>query len=643
LKLFSPIIKKLLISFLSTQNTQSIFFQIMEQKSFSLDDTKVYLFLILGCFLVYANSLSGDFVFDDTAQIVNNTTLESWGNIVNAFTKDVWFFEREAGSTNIPPPYYRPLFTIYLTIGYKLFGLWEQGWHLLNLLVHIGATVLVYRLFLRLTADNKLLSFIGALFFALIPVHVESVSWISGVPDPLAALFYIPSMLFYMDWREKGNTKHLIYSLIMFFFAILSKETPFVLPLVLFGWELTFNRKKEFVSDAFSAVKYLSIFSIPAIVYLIMRFSVLGKVTWMHPFTSQTPSEFIFATIPNVFVYYLRNIIFPLDLSLIYDIHFVESWSDLKLWIPLIIVVAIGVAIYCFRKKITPLMWLSLGLFIAPLLPVLNLKVFHFEYIVQDRYLYLPSIGFVLFVGCLLEKLWTAENKIFQKIAIVATIIICGAYAYGTIKHNRTWSSATNLWSRAVEVKPTSWMAYYNLGLAQQQNKEYEKAIENLDLAAKYQISESQNDLVYNNRGLAKKELGRTEEAKKDFLKALEINPKSIQPLTNLGVLYFDQKNYVEAETQFKKGLQTNANDAFVNYNLARTWAKMGRHKEALGIYEKLLQASRNNPELMLDAAVSYHTDGQKEKAKSLLDGANRLTKDEKLKQQIADELQKIK
>ncbi|HRH42038.1 MAG TPA: tetratricopeptide repeat protein [Pyrinomonadaceae bacterium] len=615
----------------------------MEQSVLTLDDKKVYFFLILACLLVYANSLSGDFVFDDTAQIVTNQTLESWGNIINGFTKDVWSFERESGSTNIPPPYYRPLFTLYLTVGYQLFGLWEQGWHLLNLAIHIGATLLVYRLFLRLSEENLRLSFVGSLFFALIPVHVESISWISGIPDPLAALFYIPSMLFYMDWRENGNKKYLIFSLLAFFGALLCKETPIVLPAILFIWELTLNRKKESGNGFFSAIKQVLIFAAPAVIYLLMRISVLGKVSWKHPFISQTPTEYIFATIPYVLVHYLKNILFPLNLSLIYDTHFVKGGDDSNLWIPLIILLVIGGLIYFFRRKFTPLMWLSLGLFIVPLMPVLNLQVFHYEYIVQDRYLYLPSIGFVLLLAILIEKLWTAENQLFHKIAVAVTVIICLGYTIGTIKQNRMWNSAINLWSRAIEMKPTSWSAYYNLGLAHQQNKEYEKAIDDLDKSLQFQSFNREDSLIYNNRGLAKKALGRTEEAKKDFLKSLEIDPKSIQALTNLGVLYFDQGNYVEAENQFKKGLQTNANDPFVNYNLARTWAKLNRHKEALSIYEKLLQTSKSNPELMVDSAVSYSASGQTNKAKALLTEANRLARDEKLKQQIADEMQKLK
>lgn len=609
----------------------------------SFDDRKSCIYLVLACLAVYANSLSGDFVFDDTMQIVENSALHSWQNLITAFTTDVWAFKRDTDANNIPPPYYRPLFTIYLTVGYQLFGLWQQGWHLLNLAVHTGATVLTYRLFLNLTDDNKRLSFIAALLFALLPVHVESISWISGIPDPLAALFYIPAITFYIRWRKNSDKKFLIYSVASFFLALLCKETPIVLPLVLLVWELTLNRKNEFPVKIFSALKQVLIFLAPIIIYLIMRVSVLGKVSWKHPITLRTATEYIYATIPYVFVSYLKHILFPFNLSLIYATRFVEGFDDSILWIPLLILFAIVALLYYFRQKLTPLMWMAIGLFVIPLLPILNLQVFHYEYIVQDRYLYLPSIGFVLLIGCLLEKLWTSKKKVYQQTATVTAVVLCLAYMTGTVLHNRVWNSAINLWSRAVEVKPNSWSAYYNLGLAQLQNKNYEATVADLDTALSISSFDRRDDSIYTNRGLAEQGVGAKEAARQDFTKALQVNPKSIEARVNLGALEFDEGNNVAAETQFKEALKLNPSNAAANYNFAKVSAKLGRHREAIIAYEKLLQIEKQNADLMYYAALSYEATGQKEKSASLLKDAYRFAKDEFLKKQIAEEIQKLK
>lgn len=141
-----------------------------------LTESRALFLTVSATILVYANSLSGAFVFDDTKQIAGNPSLHSWGNILRAFTNDVWSFQRGTLTRDVPPPYYRPLFTIYLTVNYQLFGLWEPGWHLMNLLVHTTATIFVYYLLRRLSGDN-LIALLTALLFGLHPAHVESVSW----------------------------------------------------------------------------------------------------------------------------------------------------------------------------------------------------------------------------------------------------------------------------------------------------------------------------------------------------------------------------------------------------------------------------------------------------------------------------------
>ena len=603
-----------------------------------LDNKRAVFLLVLACFLVYANSLSGDFVFDDTMQIVGNNALHSWGNIFRAFTTDVWAFERQAGATNIPPPYYRPLFTAYLTIGYQLFGFWQQGWHLLNLAIHAGATVLVYRLFCVLSKDNVRLSLVGAMLFALIPVHVESVSWISGVPDALAALFYIPAMIFYIRGRENGDKKLLIYALFFYFAALLCKETPIILPLILLAWEMTLNRTK-FVA----ALKQVALFAIPAIVYLIIRIAVLGQINWKHPYNERISPGLIYLTIPQAFVFYLKNIIFPYNLSLIYQVYFVKNFGDLNLWIPLLILGVLAALLYFLRRKITPLMRLAIALFVVPLLPVLNLQVFHYEYLVQDRYLYLPSVGFVLLITAALEKLWNSERKIYRQVALSIAVLLCIFYAAGTILQNRVWRSGVDLWTRASQTRPESWASHYNLGLAQMQNKNFAEAAQNFNDALDISSFDRQDSAIYNNLGLAKKGLGRNDEAKADFAKAIELDPQSFEAIINLGAAFYDQGNFAEAAAQFGKALQIKPNDVSVNYNLARTFAKLGRNKEAIEIYAKLLPNAKQDAELMYYAAVSYSADGQKERTANLLNEAAKFAREDTLKKQIADEMSKLK
>src|SRR5712691_10464949 len=256
-----------------------------------LDQSRALFLIVAATVLVYANSLSGAFVFDDTKQIAGNPALRSWSNIVRAFTSDVWSFQRGTLTKDIPPPYYRPLFTAYLTFNYKLFGLWEPGWHLMNLLVHTGATVAIYFLLKRLSGD-RLIAILAALLFGLHPAHVESISWISGIPDPLAALFYVPSLIWYIRYRTEGDRKFLIASVIAYGLSALCKETPLALPLVFIVWELTRARTRQSLSaQGREIILQLIPYVMMAGVYLALRFAVLGRISWEHPFMARVPGS----------------------------------------------------------------------------------------------------------------------------------------------------------------------------------------------------------------------------------------------------------------------------------------------------------------------------------------------------------------
>ena len=274
----------------------------------ALDQSRALFLVVAATILAYANSLGGAFVFDDTKQIAGNPALRSWSNILRAFTSDVWSFQRGTLTKDIPPPYYRPLFTVYLTVNYKLFGLWEPGWHFMNLLVHCGATVAVFFLIKRLSGD-RLIATLAALLFGLHPAHVESVSWISGIPDPLAALFYVPSLIWYIRYRTEGDKKFLIASLAAYGLSALCKETPLALPLVFIAWEFARTKARTSLSSrGREIVPQMIPFAVVGGAYLALRFAVLGRISWKHPFMAQVPDSGIWMTVPYVLVSYLWHL-----------------------------------------------------------------------------------------------------------------------------------------------------------------------------------------------------------------------------------------------------------------------------------------------------------------------------------------------
>lgn len=585
---------------------------VAETSASLLDDlasgSRALFITIAATVLVYANSLSGAFVFDDTKQIVGNPSLRSWNSILRAFTSDVWYFQRQTLTADVPPPYYRPLFSIYLTVNYQLFGLWEPGWHLVNLLVHTTATVLVYYLLQRLSRDN-VVALLGALLFGLHPAHVESVSWISGIPDPLAALFYVPSMIWYVRYREEGDRKWLVASVAAFGLSVLCKETPLALPLVLGAWELARMKGAKSRSARVNAIiRQMVPYALVGAVYLVIRFSVLGRISWKHPFMARVPDSAIWMTVPYVFVNYLRHLIAPFNLSLIYGTSFVTSATEPRFLLPVLLLLVLVSVLWIYRKKLSAQVWVALALMIAPILPVLNLKVFHYEYIIQDRYLYLPSIGFCYLVAIVIRHY--AAKRTPLALAIAAVILL--AFGASTVLQNRVWHDAVALWQRATYYSPSSWSTHYNLGLAYLGYKQYEPAQTEL-LEAKRLDPNRAN--VYNNLAMAQAGMGHADEAIANLKAALALDPRLLEAHNNLGALLHDKGNYAEAKLEFQRVLEADPSSNSARFNMARTLAAMGDHVAAIREYEALLAKEPNDVAAHYQLGLSYAATGRKNEA----------------------------
>jgi tetratricopeptide (TPR) repeat protein len=600
-----------------------------------LDQSRALFLIVAATVLVYANSLSGAFVFDDTKQIVGNPALRSWGNILRAFTSDVWSFQRGTLTRDVPPPYYRPLFTAYLTLNYKLFGLWEPGWHLMNLLVHTGATVVVFFLIKRLSGD-RLIATLAALVFGLHPAHVESVSWISGIPDPLAALFFVPSLIWYVRYRLEGNQKFLIASVIAYGLSALCKETPLALPLVFIVWELTRAGSRQSLSArGREIILRLIPYAIMAGAYLALRFAVLGRISWKHPFMARVPDSAIWMTVPYVFMSYVRHLVAPFYLSLIYGTSFVTSATDPRFFLPAVLILVLAILLWVYRKKLSGDSWTALALIVAPLLPGLNLRVFHYEYIIQDRYLYLPSIGFCYLIAFLLVR-WSRRQKQLATAVAVAIIVAFGA---STFAQNRVWHDAVSLWWRAIYYSPNSWSTHYNLGLAYLNLKQNQAAVDELVEARGLNPREP---TVLNNLALAHGAEGDTVGAIAILKEALKLDPTLIEAHNNLGTFLFEKKQFNDARMEFQEVLARDPSSVSARFNLARTLAAMSEHEPAIRGFQALLAADPSDVAARYELAASYGAMSRKAEAVAEYTRALQMDRDPKRVQEMKSKLAEL-
>lgn len=572
-----------------------------------LDQSRALFLVVAATVLAYSNSLSGAFVFDDTKQIAGNPALRSWSNVSRAFTSNVWSFQRGTLTRDIQLPYYRPLFTAYLTLNYKLFGLWEPGWHLTNLLVHSLATVAVFFLIKRLSGQ-QMLATLAALIFGLHPAHVESVSWISGIPDPLAALFYLPCLLWYVRYRTEGDKKFLIASVIAYGLSAMCKETPLVLPLVFIAWELTRAKATQnFSTLARELILPLVPYGVVAGAYLAIRLAVLGRITWEHPFRAQVLGSSIWMTVPYFFVIYLRHLVAPFYLSLMYGTSFVTNAGDLRFFLPAALIAALLILLWLYRKKLSSQIWLALALIVVPLLPVLNPKVFHYEYIIQDRYLYLPSIGFCYLIAILVVHL----SRLHRQLATAVAVLIIVAFGVSTFAQNRIWHDSVSLWQRAIYYSPNSWSAHYNLGLAFLNLKRSQAAVDELAEARRLNPREP---MVLNNLALAHASAGDTRGAIELVKEALKSDPELIEAHNSLGAFLYERQQFDAARMEFQQVLKRDPSTVSARFNLGRTLAALGEYEAAIREFKALLAVDPNDVVTRYELAASYAaTEGKPE------------------------------
>ncbi|MGB9489529.1 MAG: glycosyltransferase family 39 protein, partial [Terriglobales bacterium] len=188
--------------------------------------------------LVYVMALRYPFIYDDIGQVLKNPSIQSWQNLPQYFTHNVW------SHLNAVSNYYRPLFLLWMLLNFSLFGTNPAGWHAASILLHAGATALVYLLARRDLKDNAAAGFCAAIF-AVHPIHVECVTWISGVTEPLLAVLFLGCVLCYRRWLDGSDRRWYTASLVLCALALLSKETAVIIVPTLFFYEFYEMRARD--------------------------------------------------------------------------------------------------------------------------------------------------------------------------------------------------------------------------------------------------------------------------------------------------------------------------------------------------------------------------------------------------------------
>jgi len=498
----------------------------------------------------YFNSLHCSFHFDDPTSILDNYAIRDISNL-----GAIW---------NYLPR--RFILYLSLALNYHLNGLNVFGYHLFNLGIHLATAVLVWWFVLLtletpavkkndITQHAHLLALFAGLIFVSHPIQTQAVTYIVQRAASLATMFYLLSLCFYIKSRLPcqppgltGLSFNFYYTcaLISCIAGMFTKETVITLPLMILLYEFTFLTEPNQRINWKGLLPFLlCVFIIPITILLTETNPGRLHVLQTEPGIS---SFHYLLTQFRVTLTYIRLLFLPIHQNADYDYPISTSLFELPTLLSLIVSVGVlGTAKYLFSKY--RLLSFSIFWFFLTLLP--ESSIFPIHDVIFEHRLYLPMVGFSLFMVSLLYYL-LSKNSI--KIMIIVLSILVAAYSVLTFERNKVWKDDMTLWTDVVQKSPHKARGYGNRGYEYYLRGNFPQALSDVNQA----IAIEPNYAAHNVRGIIYAKEGLLPQARIDFNQAIAINPNYDRPYNNLGIIDADEENFLQAIADFNKAIQIN-------------------------------------------------------------------------------------
>ena len=497
----------------------------------------------------------------------------------------------------------------------QLFGVNPSWPHLVNLLLHVANTIILFRVFQKLTGAIWKSAFVAA-FFALHPLHVESVAWISERKDVLSAFFFLLTIWAYASFIEElksnGNKQKKFYGLALSFFCLglMTKPMLVTLPFVLLLLDCWPLRRCDFASliklDQMGKrliIEKMPFFALSAVASII---TFLVQKHAREPL-AQLPVSMHFENALISYVRYLGKSVWPVNLSVFYP--YPDYWP----WVAVIfaggLVAALSfAAIWMSRAR--PYFATGWFWFLGMLVPVIGLVQVG-EQSMADRYSYLPLIGVFIIA------IWAA-SELTERLGLPQTVcgmigaILLAGCALRASDQLQYWRNDELLFRHAIAVTKKNYSAYIDLGSALSSQGLNDDASNCFHTAI--EINPNSFD-AYNNLGTLLVKQAKIQDAEICFRKALEINPRSADALNNLGVIFARQGKIIESKTLFEKSIQCKPDYADAYNNLGQVLAASGNTGEAISCYRTVLKLAPDFAKVRNNLAVQLSREGKFEEA----------------------------
>lgn len=556
------------------------------------------LVLVVAAIVIYANSLGGQLVFDDTVIIQGNRAIQGLDgeHLKEIFGGHYWQAVESRGGL------YRPIVMFTYALNYVLDGEDPQGYHLLNVLLHAANGVLVY-LVLQALFSRREISFLTALLFALHPIRTEGVASVVGRAEVLSAFFMLLSWYAYLKNRKERGFGWLWLSSGLFLLAALSKESAviFVALLPLTDFVLHRQESQGRLGYREAVMRYLP-FGLAVFLVLGLRYWILGGFAPLYINPASNPlakadawARFLTAT--NVFARYLVLLVFPLNLSADYSYNQIPVVSSLLSWsalaaLLLLVFLLIGLVI-AVRKHLV--LFFSGCVFFVSFALTSN-WIRPIGTIMAERLMYFPALGFNCAVAYLLAE--GVAHARWKSAAAIAIVVLVAAYGLRTIDRNPDWKSNYTLFRSAAETSPNSELVQANYGVVLLEANDVRGAIEHAKKAAEIKPDDPAANFTL---GRAYRRLGNLPESASAFEKVVLLAPRTsggTEALLGLAEIREAMEQYPLAEAGFRKLIEWQSSIPSYYLKLYSLYKKMGRADQA---YEILNRVARIAPD---DAAV---------------------------------------
>ena len=501
---------------------------------------------------------------------------------------------------------YLPLTMLTYALEYKFFGLNPAVYHIDNILLHLLNTILVFffvkSLFSSLSTPYSMLptAFFCTLLFAVHPMHVESVAWVSERKDLLYTFFFLASLIFYLKHIKKETqdtsiktqkNQHSTFcflSLLMFLFSLLSKSMAVTLPVVL----LLIDYLK-------ARLKFNTIYSILTTRYLLEKlpFFILALIFGVIAVISQRvydPSNFNEYVLNKTFIdtffmftysiaFYIVNLVAPFNLSPIhpFPIKF-DGFLPLEYYLSSLF---IGGLLYLFLRiikrttnnELQRTLIFGILFFMITISVVLIVPVGYA--LVAERYTYVPYLGFFFIIGSFADskiaRLKGSEInlQIFKSFNLLIVLAFCVMFSVLTFSRVDIWKDGITLFTDVIEKHPDVSIAYNTRGCAKNNTGDFKGALEDFNKAIALVPGYA---TAYNNRGWAKTNTNDLNGAMEDFNKAIALNPDYETAFCNRGGLKEKFNDFNGAVEDLNKAISMSLDDAIAYSN--RGWAKTMMH-----------------------------------------------------------------